>query len=89
MVTLQKRFGKTGTVKSENGALYIGNFDENGVKTGLGRYSVQLVQCAVHTVSSPDCEDNLDSLCTYCTLDNVHLYTYVYIITDYIVTILL
>ena len=41
MVTLQKRFGKTGTVKSENGALYIGNFDENGVKTGLGRYSVQ------------------------------------------------
>ena len=59
VVTLQKRFGKTGTVKSENGALYIGNFDENGVKTGLGRYSVQLVQCAVHTVSSPDREDNL------------------------------
>jgi hypothetical protein len=25
-------------VKSENGALYIGNFDENGVKTGLGSY---------------------------------------------------
>ena len=41
VVTLQKRFGKTGTVKSENGALYIGNFDENGVKTGLGRCSVQ------------------------------------------------
>ncbi len=36
MVTLQKKFGKTGQVKSENGALYIGNFDENGVKTGLG-----------------------------------------------------
>jgi hypothetical protein len=38
VVTLQKRFGKTGKVKSENGALYIGNFDENGVKTGLGSY---------------------------------------------------
>ena len=37
MVTLHKRIGKTGKVKSENGALYIGNFDENGVKTGLGR----------------------------------------------------
>jgi hypothetical protein len=37
VVTLQKKFGKTGTVKSENGALYIGNFDENGVKTGLGK----------------------------------------------------
>ena len=35
VVTLQKKYGKTGSIKCENGTLYIGDFDENGVKGTL------------------------------------------------------
>ncbi|XP_023335305.1 MORN repeat-containing protein 4 homolog [Eurytemora carolleeae] len=40
VVTLQKKYGKTGSIKCENGALYIGDFDEFGVKTGLGHMEI-------------------------------------------------
>jgi len=40
VVTLQKKYGKTGSVKFENGALYIGDFDADGVKTGLGHMEI-------------------------------------------------
>ena len=36
VVTLKKRHGKCGSYTHNDGSLFIGDFDENGVKSGMG-----------------------------------------------------
>lgn len=35
-MTLKKRHGKCGSYTHNDGSLFIGDFDENGVKSGMG-----------------------------------------------------
>ena len=40
-LTLQKKYGTTGSVEMEHGTVYIGDLDENGVRTGMGHLEIQ------------------------------------------------
>ena len=39
-LTLKKNYGKTGSVRAENGIFYIGDLDEAGVRVGLGHLEI-------------------------------------------------
>eukprot|EP00090_Calanus_glacialis_P036383 TRINITY_DN62117_c0_g1_i1.p1 TRINITY_DN62117_c0_g1~~TRINITY_DN62117_c0_g1_i1.p1 ORF type:complete len:194 (-),score=48.50 TRINITY_DN62117_c0_g1_i1:263-844(-) len=39
-VTLQKNYGKTGALKTDDGTFYIGDLDETGVRVGLGHLEI-------------------------------------------------
>ena len=39
-LTLQKKYGTTGSVEMERGAVYIGDLDETGFRTGMGHLEI-------------------------------------------------